>query len=256
LNTLVLKLLAVVFMIADHIGAVFFPNAAIFRLVGRLSYPLFAFCIAQGLIHTKSKAKYSLRLLIFAVASQAPYFLAFDKKPFDKLNVLFTFSLICAAVALYEYIPSLFEKKKYNIAVELESDKFKDKAENISSGGVLKYPLMAFSLTLPIPLAYFLNAEYAILTFLIVYSIYFIENKYTAISMAALSCPASYVIQGLLSNGKLPTKYTMIFSAVCAFSILLTVFYNGKKGKGLKYFFYVFYPAHLLLLYILRLVIR
>ena len=92
MNTLVLKILAVIFMITDHIGAVFFPNAAIFRLVGRLSYPLFAFCIAQGLIHTRSKAKYSLRLFLFAVISQIPYFLAFDKKPFDKLNVLFTFS--------------------------------------------------------------------------------------------------------------------------------------------------------------------
>ena len=57
INNSNLKLIAVFLMIIDHIGAVLFPNIILLRCIGRLSFPIFAFCIAEGYFYTKSRLK-------------------------------------------------------------------------------------------------------------------------------------------------------------------------------------------------------
>lgn len=72
------KLIAAICMIIDHIGYVFFPEQIVWRLIGRLSMPLFAYSIARGYDHSKQKGtvqRYMKHLLIFAAVSQYPYFL-------------------------------------------------------------------------------------------------------------------------------------------------------------------------------------
>ena len=70
-----LKIIAVIAMLVDHIGYMFFPKVQILRIIGRLALPIFAFMVAEGARHTKSKIKYILTLLIFAVASTPGYVL-------------------------------------------------------------------------------------------------------------------------------------------------------------------------------------
>ena len=53
-----LKIIACVSMIFDHIGIIMFPTAIWLRAIGRLAYPLFAFCIAEGCYYTKDKIKH------------------------------------------------------------------------------------------------------------------------------------------------------------------------------------------------------
>lgn len=54
LNINQLKLIAAVSMLVDHVGCILFPYFEIFRIVGRLAFPIFAFCLAEGVRYTKT----------------------------------------------------------------------------------------------------------------------------------------------------------------------------------------------------------
>lgn len=82
--------LAALLMVIDHVGAIFFPGDMGFRLIGRLSFPLFAYGIAQGVAYTSNFPKYLFRILLAAVVSQPIYWLAFYS---TNLNPLFTLAL-------------------------------------------------------------------------------------------------------------------------------------------------------------------
>lgn len=72
-----LKLLACVTMLIDHIGAIFFPAAQWLRIIGRLSFPLYAFLLAEGIHYTRNSLKYGMRLLLVAILTELPYDLLF-----------------------------------------------------------------------------------------------------------------------------------------------------------------------------------
>lgn len=72
-----LKLLACLTMLIDHIGAVFFPGVQWMRVIGRISFPLYAFLLSEGVHHTRNSKKYALRLLLIMVISELPYDLLF-----------------------------------------------------------------------------------------------------------------------------------------------------------------------------------
>ena len=65
-----LKILAIITMTIDHIGAIMYPNIDIFRIIGRVSFPIFAFLLVEGFKHTSNKHKYYIRLNLFAINTQ------------------------------------------------------------------------------------------------------------------------------------------------------------------------------------------
>lgn len=73
LDTDFLKLIAAITMMVDHIGFIFFPQYAALRWIGRLSFPLFCYCLTVGLLYTHNIKKYLLRLAVFAVVAQIIY---------------------------------------------------------------------------------------------------------------------------------------------------------------------------------------
>ena len=75
-DTTGLKLIAVALMIVDHTGAVFFPRLTWMRVVGRIAFPLFAYCVAVGVRHTRNIWRYGLRFAGLYVISQPLYMLA------------------------------------------------------------------------------------------------------------------------------------------------------------------------------------
>lgn len=87
-----LGILAVIFMIVDHVGAVFFPGALWMRVVGRIAFPLFAWGIAIGAEHTRSMPRYALRLLILLIVSQ-PFYMGALNHTLLKLNIFATLLL-------------------------------------------------------------------------------------------------------------------------------------------------------------------
>ncbi|MFF2531430.1 TraX family protein [Brevibacillus sp. NPDC058079] len=90
-----LKILAIISMVIDHIGGAFFPDIILFRIIGRLAFPIFAFQLAQGARYTSNSGKYALRLWGFALVSQIPYMILWDT---TTLNILFVLLLSLAMI--------------------------------------------------------------------------------------------------------------------------------------------------------------
>ncbi len=82
------QIFAALTMLVDHIGLIFFPDRIWLRAVGRLSFPLFAFGIAEGVAHTRSFLRYLGRILLAALVSQPVYQLAFGRTDGNPLFML------------------------------------------------------------------------------------------------------------------------------------------------------------------------
>ena len=96
MSSFVLKVIAIITMFCDHFGDAFIGHTSFFNLIGRIAFPIFAFQITEGYIHTKSLKKYMTRLGIFAIISQIPFILFIRKfiNPTSiSLNVFFTLFL-------------------------------------------------------------------------------------------------------------------------------------------------------------------
>lgn len=112
----ILKLIAVITMVLDHIKyAVPATDCFLTKYFGRISFPIFAFLVTEGWIHTRSRKKYFIRMIIFALISQIPFML-FRTLVADKflLNIMFTFILGILAIMSIDFakehteIPSIF----------------------------------------------------------------------------------------------------------------------------------------------------
>ena len=73
LDGTMLKLIAMISMVSDHVGDSFFPDQIWMRIIGRMALPIFAFCTAEGFIHTHDRMKYLRRMGIFALISEIPF---------------------------------------------------------------------------------------------------------------------------------------------------------------------------------------
>src|SRR5262249_26061534 len=89
-------------MVIDHVGLFFFPQILLLRIIGRLAFPLFAWLIANGAYCSSNIKMYLVRLFLFAIIAQIPFFLAnrLIEPAFWELNVLFTLFLGLVAIVL------------------------------------------------------------------------------------------------------------------------------------------------------------
>jgi len=210
-----LKILAIVTMLIDHIGAVLFPHVTILRIIGRLAFPIFAYLITEGMLHTSNIKKYLWRLFLFALISEIPFDLAFHGVFFysKSQNVFFTLLIGLAAITvLHQYF-----------------------ARN---------PVVSVAFVIAAALfAQFLHTDYGWFGVAVVVLFYCFHNYRTWGVFAFALLVAGYSLMG----GPLE-----IFALASGIPILI---YNGKKGSlNWKYFFYAFYPVHLLLLYFVHIV--
>ena len=242
LNGNTLKAIACICMLIDHIGAAIilpvfqagvqkdifeFDKLNMFykvlRFVGRSAFPVFAFLMVEGFYHTKNRLRYALSLFIFAIISEYPYDLAFNKTEGDFMyssNVMFSLFiglLVIWAVDFFRKEFSMSDKKIYRIAF---------------------YPASALVIAVGAYTAHVINCDYREFGIGIMLIFYFFH------SFESVSLLASYFLLCGINNE---------FKSFPGFILLF--FYNKKRGKDLgklKYLFYIFYPAHLLLLYAIR----
>ena len=210
-----LKLIAMITMIFDHIGDSFFPDLTWMRIIGRIAMPIFAFCIAEGFGHTHDKVKYLTRMVIFAVISEVPFDLFGAGKIFDLThqNIMFTFAIAIAALLLYEKITA--------------------------KGGKVSLVLGWLVLIAGAVLATVLLTDYTFTGVILVVVFYLLRKHDLLIKDGVgLACYLALRNVGIYVWGFL--------------SFIVIAFYNGERGKGLKYLFYVFYPAHLFLIFVIR----
>lgn len=211
-----LKLVAALAMLIDH--AALLPMIAnsntyiIMRMIGRISFPIFAYYIAVGFINTHNLKKYVLRLAVCAVISQIPFALYF-KNPLD-LNVVFTFLLAIAVV--------YFLKIKWNYTA-------------IALSLLPVCTQILFSITTD-------YSTYGILT-VVVFYLFINEPKKAGIAFIILSIVFSV----------LTSSYVQLLSVL---ALPIIYFKQPVKIKMPKYFFYYFYPGHIMVLYILSILIN
>lgn len=222
-----LKLIAIITMTIDHIGVVFgTPFYNLLRAVGRLSFPIFAFLLTEGYVHTKSFGKYFFRLLVLAVVSEVIYdYVFYGSFIYLEANNIF-FTLALGLLTLWLLDKSKVLVKKY----------FKEKID----------------LTIILPITYllilvvmgliteFLNFSYGMLGILVISFFYLFKKNFP---LTVLSVSLSTLILG----------DTMQYFSLL--SLILIYFYNKKLGKKCKMFFYLYYPLHILVLGVIRMLI-
>ena len=101
----ILKIIAAICMVIDHIGYLIFPEVKLLRIVGRIAFPVFAYMIAEGCQHTKNKVRYFGTIFSLAVIFQIIYYITTHDM---YLSILFTFSFAILAVFALQY----FKKRK------------------------------------------------------------------------------------------------------------------------------------------------
>lgn len=106
INTFTLKMIAIVSMLIDHMGAILFPQYIILRYIGRIAFPIYTYTLVEGFMHTRDIKKYMVRLGIFALLSEIPFDLAFRGSVIyiQKQNVFFT--LFLGVLMLYLLLKS------------------------------------------------------------------------------------------------------------------------------------------------------
>ena len=215
-----LKLIAVLTMIIDHIGSVFFPQYLIFRYIGRIAFPIYAFLVSEGCKKTKNFKNYLSRLLIFALISEYFFDLAFYNKTIFLGHNNTIFTLFFASLIIY-----IFKHTKIT--------------------NIYKY-LTALLITF---LSEAMHTDYGIFGIILVLIFYFQKSRKSAIFFAALLIIINgFSISNFLNIGEVSLVY-IIFKAMTLFSLFIIYFYNGEKGYQLSInginLFYIVYPLHL-----------
>lgn len=215
-----LKIIAIILMLIDHIGAAILYKIIsnptlmlenyqqirtlydITRFLGRSSFPIFCFLLVQGFIHTSNRNRFALRLFLFALISEIPFDLAlFNGITFEHQNVFFTLFIgFCVLWIMDTFLD--------HVLIQLLA---------MVAGGVL---------------AYFLHTDYKYWGILLISVLYLFRFQ-----------PGMQTLAGCVS---------LFWEAPACLAFIPLNMYNGKRGLSLKYVFYLFYPVHLLLLYLIR----
>ena len=219
----VLKGIAAALMLTDHVGAILLPEVLALRCVGRLAFPIFAFFIAEGYAHTRDFGRYFRRLAILAVVSEIPFNLE-NGAVFDltRQNVLWTF---CLALLTLRGLEALGRERGFGrwagCGLVL--------AAGFAAGELLRTDYGGWGVVTVALLYLCRDGRYAKLWLLLAMA------AVNGLGMGSLAMP--------VFGGEMPIQ---IFAVAALPMIWL---YNGQAGpKGLRRAFYVFYPAHLLVL--------
>ena len=232
-----LHIMAMIFMLCDHLWGTVVPGNDWLTCVGRLTFPIFAFMIVEGYFHTKNLKKYILRLLIFAIVSEIPFNLAMGSRIFYPIhqNVLWSFLI---SIGLIHWNRKVKEKNIFcRVLIGVASV-------------VIGYIVGIIT---------FVDYYHAgILTVLV---FYFFKGKKWWCYIGQFVCLWYInfeILGGFSYEINLLGKTHFIERQGLALLALIPIWlYRGKQGyhsKALQYIYYLFYPLHLLILGIIKLI--
>lgn len=101
IDSFTLKMIGIVTMLIDHVGAILFPQFLFFRIIGRISFPIFTYTLVEGFMHTHDVKKYMTRLGILALVSEIPFDLAFSGTIWNAQSQNVFFTLFLGVFMLY-----------------------------------------------------------------------------------------------------------------------------------------------------------
>ncbi|MCR5584595.1 MAG: conjugal transfer protein TraX [Lachnospiraceae bacterium] len=203
------------------------------RGLGRLAFPIFLFLMLEGFLHTRNVWKYALRLGIFALVSEVPFDLAFNGSCFDisYQNVFFTLLVGLLMMIGFELVSDHVPEK---IAASQRKTMF-------YTAGLQTLVFLAALI-----IVHFLKSDYTYMGIAMAAAIYFTRNHPKKMWIAVMVAMLITMIP----------SHSNPLELIGCFSFFLIACYNGERGNfNLKYFFYLFYPVHLLILGLIRMFI-
>ena len=236
-DTGLLKIVACVCMVIDHVGLVFFSGTPWYtpmRAVGRVAFPIFAYCIAVGCRYTRNIGLYALRLLLLGILVQPLYMPAMKHVP----------------IGAFDWGSNFYRL---------------DKIYDFFFSGRLN---ILFSLTAGVLILWTLRDKKYILTALVCLGCYLIESRLDyglkglllmVLFYAFLDRPiTSLVWVGLLMVhwgmpslfGQWNTRHVLQIYALTALPLIYAPIHTRLRLN--KFFFYAFYPGHLLVIYLIQ----
>lgn len=270
----VLKLFALVFMTIDHIGAMIPGTPLYFNYIGRMSASIFFFCAVEGYTHTRSKEKYLFRIYIFSQIMSVidvvlPMLMRYcypDKRINGISNNVFLeiFGMLFL-IYICEKIPKPKRHLKIVITVIvfgvyqiLVSTLFYHCFGNDNGMAVILKSLLGIfynegavyvDIVIAIFYAFRDQRKHQVLGYLVWCSIYLFHSVFC---IPGHFNHLIYPVSGL-EFYRFGTLYSRAFQInyqwMMIFSVPFYILYNGKRGKGLKYLFYLYYPLHIIVLY-------
>lgn len=216
-----LKMIALFFMTIDHIGYFIFPQYIIFRIFGRLSFPVFAFLIGEGFKYTSNRIRFITTLYGFGLLL---YFVI----PFP--NIFITLGIATA-------IMFVFSKDLIVKFPVLNNIPFT----------IMPFVQVALAILISLSLKV-VDGDYGLYGVILIILIYIINiSKTNLITKCALYVSSYYVLTSVFYS-----TYSIQMYGI--FAIFIIALYNGKLGfrnKFSKYVFYVYYPLHIGVLYLI-----
>lgn len=253
------------------------------RLIGRLAFPIFCLLLIEGFVHTSNRLKYAVRLAIFALISEIPFDLAFYGSFYSKhQNVFFTLLIGLLVMQGFWLIKEKSKNEKWLPIMAVTGA--------LAAGFTITYTFINIIRFLYTIIRgeerNNLLGPYIIISLivgLIILLVYFIMIKKTSLEVSSVRFADLLVlIAGMVLAQVLRTDYSgfgvltiavmygfrkshfksmlagcitltvmTIFEAVAFFNLILIRAYNGKRGLSFKYVFYLFYPVHLFVLYLI-----
>lgn len=225
-----LRIIALSCMFADHIGRSILPEFVWLTYVGRLAFPIFAFQLVEGYMHTRNKKRYALRLFLFAIISEVPFdLMAYDTPLYwGHQNIMWTllFGLICVCSA----------------------DNLTKHFRSTGLNSLIIFVLLSFFFTV----ATVLRFDYLGFGILQIYIFYHFYNQRLSPSLLIgtmlvnfISGTESYIY---LADFSFPSQI------LATLALVPIHFYNGTPGYRTKiwsFFCYAVYPCHMVLLFLL-----
>jgi hypothetical protein len=226
-----MKYIALLTMLIDHVGSVFFPELYVLRIIGRVSFPLYCFLLSEGFNHTKSVRNYLLRIFIFAVISEIPFDMLFYKIVFNpnEQNVLFELSLGIIALIFCRM-------------------------------GETKNKLFYLLTVIPVIAAVLLRTSYGAYGIILILSFWLCKNNRFGkiVSVIVITCLfyGLFNYQLVILNNRYDIFVTNILQQYAILSVVFFLSYNGELGRrSNKWLFYAFYPLHMFVLYLISAII-
>lgn len=259
INSNMLKTIALVAMVIDHIGFYFFPFMpntlyTVFRIIGRIAMPIFVYLLVQGFFHTKNLKKYITRMSIFAAITQILITIAMvinvnivpdytsASQIYKNGNILFAF-VICLGLLKLIHEDILIKKWSYN--------------KNLS--------LKIFVVACVLIALVFIPIDYGIEVAMLGIFMYFIEKfKIQIFMQKTKEINMKNILLKTISDEKITMIYLLLIFAslflivmyfdmhiAALLAIIPIALYNGEKGKlNVKYLYYIIFPVHHVLLYL------
>ena len=277
-----LKIIALILMTIDHIGSMLFPDVMWLGYIGRLSAPIFIFCITEAMRHTHDQKKYLIKLFGFSLITTFLFYAAMmvnfcmmgemhriglnvtgllfqgalliyiieavrQKK--DKWQILLVIYVIYQLMMKLLYTPILQHDFGYEVWLV-------GPLSSIYSGGgilwialflVFYYSKQRMAINYIIYCVLFWFVRVSMIFAKIGVRLEFYGSKY---GLKIISDIYQFIFRGILGlNTRFPISYGSDYQWLMVFSVIFIMLYNGQYGKGMKKLFYVYYPLHIIVLY-------